>query len=138
MELVEARSGMRVVVVGPGALDAGCALMRAGVMEVSIVRLDGHVGAGAGTCRRAVRPDAVVAPRPGCLDAALQAVRMCGRMLAPAGSVVLGGLELGWVAPLRAELERLGFRGVASWSLSDGYVLRAGLQSAAPCEGRVA
>ena len=129
VDLVDAGVDSRVVVVGPGAPDVGCALMKAGSLEVTFVRLGLHLG----DCRREVRADVAVVPRPGCLEGALAAVRMCGRMLVPLGTVALGGLEPGWIAPLRAELRRLGFDDVRSWAGPDGFLMRAGL----PLVGRI-
>ena len=128
VDMVDAGPDARVVVIGPGALDVGCALMQAGSLEVTFVTL----GTEPRCCRREARADAAVVPRPGSLDAALRAVRVCGRTLVPFGTAALGRLEAGWIAPIRAELERIGFDDVRSWAAPDGFVIRAELPSAGP------
>ena len=93
--------------------------MASGCMEVAFLRL--------GECPRDLHADVVLVPQAPSLDAACGAVAVASRMLAPLGTLALGGLPMAWLAPLNAKLRALGFDNLRSWATEGGILLRADL-----------
>jgi len=116
---LEPLAGVHALVIGPGALEAVCGLIRGGCAAATELPTDSRLALEAGSA------DAAIVPLLGSLAEAREAVALAGRALAMGGRIVLrdttGRLSQEVTSLLRAQ----GFCSVEAYATPEGMVLTA-------------